>query len=237
MIKITLILFLIICSSFAQGKNFNIWIDHIPVIVKNLKSAEKKFSKAGFKIKSGRLHKNGLKNSFIKFEDNSEIELMSVAKNSDKITNSYLNYLSEAEGGTYISFGTNSILELQKYLQSAKISTNIINSKAFTYLTFNDKSIQHIFFINYKIKPQTNKSFYNHPNKTKGIKSVTISGDDKTEYLLRLIFSGSDKNIFTDINENRIILKKPDDKKLFRVKEVSLKNLKLNKILNGLKIK
>lgn len=239
--KFSVIIILLSSLLFSQTSKNQIAIDHIPVVVKNLKNAEVSFKKAGFTIKPGRLHKNGLLNSHIKFQDGTEIEIMSVKENKDKISNEYLRYLRESEGGTYLSLKIESINYFKKFFKKNNIKYSVLESKLFTYITFPHPSLKHIFLIKYKKLASDYKNYIEHRKNAQGIKSVSISGDKTTESLLKLLFEKSsfDKTHSKFIlRDNRTIILNTEKKyKNFRVLSISLNNTELQLTLHGLEIK
>ena len=167
-----------------QSQENNIFIDHTPVVVENLRDASKQFEELGFLIKPGHEHENGINNNHIKFRDSTSIEIVEISESRDDITKSYLEHLSNGEGGTYLALRISSIDEMNKKLKKANIDHKITKLKSFTYITFpNEKGMNQIFLIYYNFRNDSD-GFTFHPNKSNGIKEVWIQGDSTTISLL-----------------------------------------------------
>lgn len=233
--KFTFIFLLCYCLIPAQSGKSIAEIDHIPIVVKDLKSAEKDFKDAGFTIKPGRKHKNGLINSHIKFKDATALEIMSVIKNHDEITQGYLNFLQQGEGGTYLAVKISDVNETSIQLKKHNIKHRIIKSKLFTYIVFAEFSHKHIFLIRYHREFKEDSKYLSHSNLTSGINSVVISGDIQTLRLLEILFNGkSANNIVKTVNGKSVVVKIMDNDKLFRVLEVDLENFNHSATVRGL---
>lgn len=78
-------------------------LDHIPVVVRDLKRATADFEALGFVLKPGRLHANGLRNQHAKFADGTEIELITATAATDALSSEYVTWLKTGDGP--VSFG------------------------------------------------------------------------------------------------------------------------------------
>src|SRR5512134_3767719 len=79
-------------------------LDHAIVVVNNLDAASDAFRRAGFRIKRGRLHANGLLNNHIKFRDGTEIELMTVrGRPGDDMARRYAGLMAGGDRGVYVA--------------------------------------------------------------------------------------------------------------------------------------
>ena len=153
-------------------------VDHLPIIVKDLKSAERKLLKQGFTIKPGYKHKNGITNSHIKFADSTALEIISISKPSDEISRSYQKFLEDDEGGTFLSFRINDFNSVKSVLEKNKIEFKILSTKVFNYIIFSKPELQHIFFIYYKNELKDESLFTTHLNNSLSIAEIVITGDD-----------------------------------------------------------
>jgi hypothetical protein len=77
-------------------------LDHVPIAVRDLQSAEKQFGSLGFTIKPGRPHQNGIENCSIKFADGSYIELITSHNGTDAVAREYQQFLKTGEGASYV---------------------------------------------------------------------------------------------------------------------------------------
>ena len=171
---------------FAQHNAALIEIDHLPIVVNDLKSAKAKMIENGFTIKQGYRHKNGITNSHIKFADKTALELISISNPSDDIALSYQKFLKNGEGGTFLSFRINNFDSVKSVLEKNKIKFEIFSTKVFTYITFTEPELQHIFFIEYKYEFPNDSLFTTHSNKTKGIAEVSLAGNSLVLKLLNV---------------------------------------------------
>lgn len=183
-LKILLSGIITICtySSYAQS----IKIDHIIAVSNNLDSSIAHFSKLGFIVKPGRLHKNGIRNAHIKFRNGSSYEIISIeGEPKDAIARKYITLLEEKEGGVFIAISGLSTAAMINKLDSLNIEYNLIKSKAWNYITFNSTALSHLFFIEYKIKNVENPKFTSHPNAMNSFGNICMDGNDKTLHLLK----------------------------------------------------
>jgi hypothetical protein len=75
-------------------------IDHVTIAVQDLKRAAGGFTQAGFTIKPGRLHKNGLNNAHVKLSSGSYVELMSLTREpTGELSQTYADFLRTGAGG------------------------------------------------------------------------------------------------------------------------------------------
>ena len=58
-------------------------LDHIIILVNNLEAAASRYRAMGFALKPGRPHDNGIRNQHVKFEDGTELELLTAPEAKD----------------------------------------------------------------------------------------------------------------------------------------------------------
>jgi catechol 2,3-dioxygenase-like lactoylglutathione lyase family enzyme len=51
-------------------------LDHIPIAVRDLEQASRRYQALGFSLKPGRVRANGIRNQHVKFPDGTELELI-----------------------------------------------------------------------------------------------------------------------------------------------------------------
>lgn len=143
-----------------------IQLDHVIIAVNNLDEANETYQSLGFTIKSGKLHKNGLLNSHIKFSNRTELELMSIAGVTlDDVARKYDDFLKSGEGGAYIAFSGISIIKASEKLKLLDIKHQIKNGRLWDYITFYDEpGFEHIFFINTRHTNSENAATWKHMN-------------------------------------------------------------------------
>jgi hypothetical protein len=222
-----LILFLGGLATFANGQ-CQIRLDHTPIVVEDLKAAAATFRKLGFVIKPGYLHKNGLLNSHIKFRNQTSIELTSITEAKDAIARSYLPFLADGEGGSFLSLRVDSIPLITARLASTQIPFEVLGGKAFDYVIFKEAGLDHIFFIHYKRHFVDKDSLYQHLPETVGINEVTLEGNEMTVKLLQslgCLFEGKSDNMHRFRVENGAInIRVAPEKTLFRVTGIALES-------------
>jgi len=164
-------------NSFGQ----QIKIDHIICVVKDLNKSINYYSGKGFTIKKGSLHKNGLLNAHIKFENKSSFELMSLkGEATDNLAKNYKQLLKEGEGGVFIAVTGIKTNEMMKRLTLLNIQHKTVRGKYWNYITFSDtSSLAHFFFIEYHIDIKDKASQSNHANSTTKINKVYVEGTRK----------------------------------------------------------
>jgi len=102
-----------------------IGLDHLPTAVKNLDDATAAYRRLGFALKPGRLHENGIRNSHVKFEDGSGIELISPPGTpADDLSKHYLEFLKRGDGPASLGLHARNIEAAQRALRSAGFKYN-----------------------------------------------------------------------------------------------------------------
>ena len=164
-------------------------IDHVISVVSELEEATKEFSSLGFTIKPGRLHKNGLLNAHIKFDNYTSFEFMTVKGNpNDEMAQEYASFLEKGGGGMYLSLSGLSIESVQTILTEANIQFAVSKQKLWSYISFPKQlELSHLFFIEYHFKQSDQERYYTHDNKLNSIQSVIIEGSHMTIELLNRI--------------------------------------------------
>ena len=164
-------------SGFANSEGLK--LDHVIVVVNDIKHATKTYQKAGFTIKPGRLHKNGLLNAHIKFPNHTEFELMSVNNNpTDSMAQGYSEFLESGEGGAFVALTGPSIDVATELLKSLAIEHDVMRGQFWDYIVFPKGShLEHFFFIKvHNVYPQENWT-YEHKNGVSHISEVWVEGN------------------------------------------------------------
>lgn len=169
----------------ATSRDSNlIGIDHIPTVVQNLEEATASFQRLGFSVKPGRLHGNGLRNSLVKFQDGSGIELISSPDQSaDEVTRTYSNFLRDGEGPAYLSFHARDMEGLTSALGKADI---LFENKG-GLITLADPSLDFIFFVNDNRSPNDKPEHFAHPNTAVAMTEVQLALDARGRNSLRTL--------------------------------------------------
>ena len=77
-------------------------LDHVIVVVNDLEAAAKRHRAMGFALKPGRPHDNGIRNQHVKFEDGTELELLTAPEERDQLTAQYRRYLAQGDGPAHV---------------------------------------------------------------------------------------------------------------------------------------
>lgn len=77
-------------------------LDHIIILVNDLEAAARRYRALGFALKPGRPHDNGIRNQHVKFEDGTELELLTAPEAKDQLTAQYRRYLAQGDGPAHV---------------------------------------------------------------------------------------------------------------------------------------
>ena len=158
-------------------------IDHINLAVANLAMWETYFADSlGFTLKKGRLHPNSIENAFIEFENNTEIELITVTDSLDPLSGWYQQYIAEGGGAAFLA------LRVEESRWMDTLETRFLNSNVqvkrddFRYAELlslvQGEDMPPLFFIYYKHPNAINPETTTHSNQTKGITKVFLPVDE-----------------------------------------------------------
>ncbi len=154
-------------------------LDHVVVAVHDLDGAVADYRAAGFTLKSGRRHDNGLLNAHAKFRDSTEVELMSLAEPpGDRMARSYAAFLEGGEGGAYLALGGNR----DAILEAAHVAGLEAHVSSGLYVGF--VGLPQIFAWEPFPPPADPDSIFTHDNGAAGLVEVWIEGGEALERLL-----------------------------------------------------
>jgi len=77
-------------------------LDHVIILVNDLDAAASRYRAMGFALKPGRPHDNGIRNQHVKFEDGTELELLTAPEANDQLTTQYRRYLAQGDGPAHV---------------------------------------------------------------------------------------------------------------------------------------
>jgi len=80
-----------------------IGLDHIPIAVGDLESSAEEHRELGFTLKPGRPHANGIRNQHVKFQDGTELELITTPEVRDGLTATYRRHLQAGDGPAFLA--------------------------------------------------------------------------------------------------------------------------------------
>jgi hypothetical protein len=154
----------------------NSFLDHIIIGTKNLEETKLFLENSlGFKIKTGNIHKNGIKNIFVEFEDSSEIEFVSVQNPTDQLASDYNKLINKNHFGLQFAVRTNHITELYSHLQKVNSDfNNFSNNKIYSSISQSNISSQKPFFIIQYHNKMNNSTNY-HQGKINGLSAIWLT--------------------------------------------------------------
>lgn len=170
-------------GSFATDFRF----DHAVVVVNDIEAASGTYRSLGFTVKPGRLHDNGLLNSFVQFSDSTELELMSVSGVAkDHLAREYAKLLAErGESGAYIALTGPELTTASTLLKSLGVEHKLVLGQLWDYLTFPKESgLGHFFFIKMHRHVKDPEELYRHGNGIVGTNTIWIEGAEPVRKLL-----------------------------------------------------
>jgi hypothetical protein len=156
-------------------------LDHVTLAVKNINSAKNNYSnQLGFTIKEGRVHKNGLINSFIKFSDGSALELVTTNEPKDDLADWYKNFINNSEGVAFTALENDQLdLLYDKLTESGFVINKQSNNSSYSIVNFQPQDfMHHFFFINYTHKIYDSLETFKHKNGATKLFAVWISIDN-----------------------------------------------------------
>jgi len=156
-------------------------LDHIVLSMDTSDNFIQTFSEVfGFLIKPGREHENGIYNRFIEFNNESEIEFISVTEPSDELAYSYSDKIRAGGGLEFVAIRSDSVDLLSRLFtillpENCQITTNELTTN-FTFT--NSEFLKNILFFKYNLMGEYKNSLTTHPNGAIGIKSVWLNYSD-----------------------------------------------------------
>ncbi len=190
--SVALLLLTVTATATATAQNLTaakgpslIGIDHMPLVVSDLEQAVASYQAFGFSIKPGRSHDNGLRNSHVKFEDGSGIELiMPPAKPADELSRVYSDLLEQGEGPVYIAFHARNQEALVKALNNAELAFSAQQG----LISLVKPSLEFIFFVKDNRSPSDMPEHFAHSNTAIAMTEVWLAVDSATQNDLRQLF-------------------------------------------------
>lgn len=152
-------------------------IDHVPIAVRSLEEAERTYQRLGFRLKPGRSHANGLRNSFAKLPRGDYLELISPESGAtDEQTQRYVDQLVVGEGGSWLALKVDSLHRAAADLEAAGLPIRLERyGSAFVTLDFSAPRLRWIFLIEYLTPVEDLAELLAHPNTATGIETVWLA--------------------------------------------------------------
>lgn len=166
-------------ATSCSAPNALVALDHVIVAVHDLDPAAAAYRAAGFTLKPGRLHDNGLLNAHAKLRDLTEIELMSVpGEPTDVIARGYRDFLHGGEGGAFVAFRGRRDAVLDA-VGSAGLQAEPL---APMYVVF--PRLPRIFTLESERRASDPDSLLTHANGAVRLEEVWLEGDERLERFL-----------------------------------------------------
>ena len=157
-------------------------IDHVVVAVSHLPTAEADFLELGFRLKPGRRHGNGLRNSHIKFRDGSALELMTIeGRATDPVADRYEAFLANGEGAAFVAIEAD--LEIvAAAAEAVGMDWQTSSAGPYSWVTLADSTP--VFFIQWSSRPLDPDRLTAQVDEVTGISSVRLTATEEFERLL-----------------------------------------------------
>ena len=161
-------------------------LDHAIIAVRDLDGAARAFRRAGFRIKQGRLHANGLLNRHIKFPDGTEIELMTVqGEPRDDMARRYARLIEKGDGGVYLALKARDMGVVERAAAAHKLGTRKSSSGPWQFLSFTDGAAAAIFFSAGNATVVDADSIFAHEPRVTALAEVWLEGGPELGAFLR----------------------------------------------------
>jgi hypothetical protein len=163
-------------------------LDHAIIAVRDLDGAARAFRDAGFRIKPGRLHANGLLNRHIKFPDGTEIELMTVqGEPGDDMARRYARLIESGDGGVYLALKARDLAVVERAAEAQQLRTRKSSSGPWQFLGFPDDAAAAIFFSAGDVTVVDADSIFAHEPRVARLAEVWLEGGPELSAFLRNI--------------------------------------------------
>lgn len=171
-------------SATCAAPTSQVGIDHIVLAVTALEDASDTYARLGFAQKPGRAHANGLKNGHLEFADGTELELMTVVGEvGDGVARSYEAFLEGGEGGAFLALKGSREAVLAA-ASRAGIASALLRAGGFRYVTFPERGLENVFFVEHGPDAQDPDSRVRHRNGSLGVESVWLEASPRLGKLL-----------------------------------------------------
>ncbi|MEZ4425783.1 MAG: VOC family protein [Gemmatimonadota bacterium] len=147
------------------------------VPVDDLDGASRAWREAGFTLKEGRLHPNGLRNRHVKLADGSSVELMAVVgEPTDALALGYRRFLQDGEGGAFLALGAPAE-SVATAATRVGIPVERSGGGPFRYVVPSGSGRDAVFFIEYATPVVDPDSLTTHANGSTGTAEVVVEAD------------------------------------------------------------
>ncbi|HMS04045.1 MAG TPA: VOC family protein [Gemmatimonadaceae bacterium] len=112
-------------------------LDHAVVAVRDLDATRDALQDAGFVVKRGRDHADGLRNAHVKFSDGTSLEFMTLTgPPSSEIARSYAERLARGDRGAFVALSVPTLDAVERAARGVGLETVRTRSGAWSFLSF-----------------------------------------------------------------------------------------------------
>lgn len=174
---------LLLTSASADKGPRLLGIEHMPLGVADLDTAQRRFRALGFTLKPGRHHDNGIRNALAKFGDGTYLELITAPAAVDTLTAQYRRHLAGGDGPAFLSLYVSSTAGLQARLASLgpRAEGGAVD--------FPEGPLQSYFFGTRERSPSDRPAYFIHANGAQSLDRVWLAPDNpgRVEQMLTLL--------------------------------------------------
>ena len=166
----------------------NLFVDHVILAVRHLPTAVDSFRAAGFTIKAGRLHTDGLLNAHVKFSTAQEIELMTLAAApSSGIAEEYARILDDGEGGAYVALAKSDLDSVARAAEALGLHPARPSSGQAAFVSFPGDSAAMAVFFGGRSSVIDPDSLLTHANGARALAELRVEGGEELAHLLEAL--------------------------------------------------
>ena len=172
--RVHVVFVIAVAAAFAREPAV-IGLDHIPIAVSDLARAADDYRALGFALKPGRPHDNGIQNQHVKFEDGTELELITAPAARDALTTTYRRHLERGDGPAFLALFAPRIAFAGEQLAAAKIS-HAVNGGSIDFP--GDGGLAYLFLAGRNKSPTDRPEHFAHANTARSLIRVWLADDD-----------------------------------------------------------
>lgn len=135
-------------SADLPGSSIPVGLDHVNIAVGDLARAKGTFEALGFTIKPGRLHNNSIDNLHLKFQDGTELELITASSPLDKLAEEYIGLIAEGDGAAFVALRASNLEFLSERLKDPGIPVTVSGEEHHRTITISEgHELRSIWFV------------------------------------------------------------------------------------------
>jgi hypothetical protein len=150
-------------------------LDHVPIAVNDLPRAADDYRALGFALKPGRPHDDGIENQHVKFEDGSELELITAPAARDTLTTTYRRHLEQGDGPAFMALFAPRIEDADARLAALAIA----HARSGGAIDFpKDGALDYIFLSGRNKSPTDRPEHFAHANTAQSLVRIWLAADE-----------------------------------------------------------